>query len=100
LQLDTAPPAKFSNDVAVTVVLASEGYPTTSSEAREVTGIESAEAMDDVEVCKASKVGRVLSVVGTGANFAAARALAYEGISRIHLEGSHYRTDIALKVAN
>lgn len=99
-KLDTAPPAKFSNDVAVTVVLASEGYPTTSSEAREVTGIESAEAMDDVEVCKASKVGRVLSVVGTGANFAAARALAYEGISRIHLEGSHYRTDIALKVAN
>lgn len=99
-KLDNAPIAKFTDEVAVTVVLASEGYPTSSSEARDLTGVESAEAMDDVEVCKASKVGRVLSVVGTGPNFATARALAYEGISRIKLEGSHYRTDIALKVAN
>ena len=33
-------------------------------------------------------------------NFQEARALAYEGISRIHLEGSHYRNDIALKVVS
>ena len=98
-KLDNAPVAKFSEDVAVTVVLASEGYPVTAVEAREVTGIESAEAMDDVEVCKASPTGRVLSVVGTAKTYSAARALAYEGMSRISLQGSHYRSDIALKVA-
>jgi phosphoribosylamine--glycine ligase len=83
----------------VTVVLASEGYPVTNAPVREVTGIESAEAMDDVEVCKASPTGRVLSVVGCGENFQEARTLAYEGMARINLEGGHFRHDIALKVA-
>jgi phosphoribosylamine--glycine ligase len=41
----------------------------------------------------------VLSVVATGKDFASARAQAYEGIAKIKLEGSHYRKDIALKVA-
>jgi phosphoribosylamine--glycine ligase len=89
---------EFSKKKAVTVVLASEGYPTSSAEARAVTGIESAESIDDVEVCKASAVGRVLSVVGYGESFQEARTLAYEGMSRIHLEGGHFRNDIALKV--
>jgi phosphoribosylamine--glycine ligase len=66
---------------------------------REVTGIESAEAMDDVEVCKASPTGRVLSVVGCGDSFQEARTLAYEGMSRISLEGGFYRHDIGLKVS-
>ncbi|CAB4625397.1 unannotated protein [freshwater metagenome] len=43
--------------------------------------------------------GRVLSVVATGANFAAARAQAYEGLEKIQLQGSHYRKDIAAKVS-
>jgi phosphoribosylamine--glycine ligase len=90
---------EFSKKKAVTVVLASEGYPTSTAEVREVTGIESAESIDDVEVCKASAVGRVLSVVGCGDNFQEARTLAYEGMSRIHLEGGHFRNDIALKVS-
>ena len=90
---------EFSKKKAVTVVLASEGYPTSSAEVRAVTGIESAESIDDVEVCKASAVGRVLSVVGYGESFQEARTLAYEGMSRIHLEGGHFRNDIALKVS-
>lgn len=90
---------EFSKKKAVTVVLASEGYPTSTAEVREVTGIESAESIDDVEVCKASAVGRVLSVVGCGESFQEARTLAYEGMSRIHLEGGHFRNDIALKVS-
>jgi phosphoribosylamine--glycine ligase len=90
---------EFSKKKAVTVVLASEGYPTSSAEARAVTGIESAESIDDVEVCKASAVGRVLSVVGYGESFQEARTLAYEGMSRIYLEGGHFRNDIALKVS-
>ena len=90
---------EFSKKKAVTVVLASKGYPTSTAEVREVTGIESAESIDDVEVCKASAVGRVLSVVGCGDSFQEARTLAYEGMSRIHLEGGHFRNDIALKVS-
>ena len=90
---------EFSKKKAVTVVLASEGYPASTAEVREVTGIESAESIDDVEVCKASAVGRVLSVVGYGESFQEARTLAYEGMSRIQLEGGHFRNDIALKVS-
>jgi len=44
--------------------------------------------------------GRVLSVVGTGRDLAAARERAYTGVARIHLEGSHHRSDIALAAAN
>ena len=98
-KLETGPGAEFSSKKAVTVVLASEGYPTKTAPVREVKGIESAERIDDVEVCKASKVGRVLSVVGFGDSFQEARTLAYEGMSRISLEGGHYRQDIALRVS-
>ena len=98
-KLDVGPIAEFSEKVAVTVVLASEGYPVTSVEERNVSGIESAESMDDVEVCKASPTGRVLSVVACSDTFLEARTLAYEGMSRISLQGGHYRHDIALKVA-
>jgi phosphoribosylamine---glycine ligase len=98
-KLDVGPSAEFSSKCAVTVVLASEGYPNSNAPVRPVTGIESAEAMDDVEVCKASAVGRVLSVVGCGENFQEARTLAYEGMARIHLEGGFYRHDIGLKVS-
>jgi phosphoribosylamine--glycine ligase len=98
-KLETGPGAEFSSKKAVTVVLASEGYPTKTAPVREVKGIESAERIDDVEVCKASKVGRVLSVVGFGESFQEARTLAYEGMSRISLEGGHYRQDIALRVS-
>jgi len=98
-KLDVGPAAEFSDKKAVTVVLASEGYPTSSAPLREVSGIDSAESIDDVEVCKASPTGRVLSVVGCGESFQEARTLAYEGMSRIQLEGGHYRSDIAAKVS-
>ena len=97
--LDSAPEAQFSQDKAVTVVLASEGYPATQAEVREVKGIERAERVKGVEVCYASSVGRVLSVVATGKNFKQARKRAYKAIGKIKLEGSHYRQDIASKVA-
>jgi phosphoribosylamine--glycine ligase len=98
-KLENGPGAEFSSRCAVTVVLASEGYPVTNAPVREVFGIESAEAMDDVEVCKASSTGRVLSVVGCGQTFQEARTLAYEGMARISLEGGFYRHDIGLKVS-
>ncbi len=112
--LESAPQPEFSKDVAITVVLASEGYPDTSAPNRPIYGLSSAEAKG-VEVCHAATAfnetkdgeeilvatgGRVLSVVATGKDFAGARAQAYEGLKEIHLEGSHYRNDIAAKVAN
>jgi phosphoribosylamine--glycine ligase len=75
------------------------------AEAEEV-GVEichaaTAAGIDDTgEYVLISTGGRVLSVVATGTDFASARKQAYAGIERIQLEGSHYRTDIAARVAN
>lgn len=97
-KLEEGPAPEFSPHPAVTVVLASEGYPTRPAPVRELQGVESAEAIDGVEVCHGGQTGRVASVVGIGENFLEARTLAYEGISRLQLEGSHHRSDIALRV--
>jgi phosphoribosylamine--glycine ligase len=107
--LDSASEPTFTKDVAVAVVLASEGYPDTSAPNRPLHGIAEAEKVAGVEVCVAAATtdaagqlvangGRVLSVVATGANFADARNHAYAGLAKISLEGSHHRTDIAAKV--
>ena len=107
-KLDQIAEPVFSEKVAVAVVLASEGYPDSSAPDRVIVGIDEAEAIDGVEVCVAAareeagelfaNGGRVLSVIATGDTYHAARKLAYQGICTISLEGSHYRTDIALKV--
>lgn len=106
--LESAPAPTFSQDVAVAVVLASEGYPDATAPNRGLSGIDQAEAVDGVEVCVAAATieegvlkangGRVLSVVAIGKDFHHARKSAYEAISMIGLEGSHYRRDIAKKV--
>lgn len=108
-RLGTLPYPTFSNGVAVTVVLASEGYPEEPLTGRPITGLEAAAAVDGVTIAHAATAmldgqfiaigGRVLSVVASGDNFAHARERAYEALSLISLEGSHYRTDIALRVA-
>jgi phosphoribosylamine--glycine ligase len=108
-QLGSAPQPTFSDDVAVTVVLASEGYPENPHTGRVITGIDAAEAREGVSVAHAATAvldddlvatgGRVLSVVATGADFAQARERAYAGVGDIALEGAQYRTDIAAKVA-
>jgi phosphoribosylamine--glycine ligase len=97
---------ELSKEMAVTIVLASEGYPVTSAPDREITGILS--DTKSVEVAHAATKlingkliatgGRVLSVVSIADTFHEARKAAYKSISEIKLEGSHYRTDIALKV--
>jgi phosphoribosylamine--glycine ligase len=113
--LETAPDPQFSKDVAITVVLASEGYPETSAPNRPIYGIGDAER-EGAEVCHAATApavaetdadvvftatgGRVLSIVSTGSDFKVAREQAYRAIEKIQLQGSHYRKDIAAKVAN
>ena len=107
-QLREAPPAEFSEDVAITVVLASEGYPDSSAPNREITGLQAAETDQHIEIAHAATRldgdtllatgGRVLSVVAMAKDFHKAREHAYAAISKIHLQGSHYRSDIAKKV--
>jgi phosphoribosylamine--glycine ligase len=103
-------PPVWSADAAVTVVLAAANYPGKPVTGDVITGIEAAEAIPGVSVLQAgtklgsdgrlsSAGGRVLSVVGMGPNLAAARDRAYAGIGSIRLDGSHYRTDIALRAA-
>jgi phosphoribosylamine--glycine ligase len=106
-RLADGPSAQFSKDVAVTVVLASEGYPDRPAPDRPIGSLTEDE---HVHICHASTVrqgddliatgGRVLSVVATAPDFATARKLAYENISKIQLEGAHYRSDIAAKVSD
>lgn len=111
--LETAADPNFSKDVAITVVLASEGYPETAAPNRPIYGIGDAEKLG-IEVCHAatqwqenkdgeevliSNGGRVLSVVASAKDFAGARELAYAGLEKIQLQNSHYRKDIAKKVA-
>jgi phosphoribosylamine--glycine ligase len=74
-----------------------------------ITGLEAAEALDDVHVIHAGTAevdgdlvtagGRVLAVVGTGADVAAAREAAYAGVDEIAFDGSQHRTDIAARVS-
>jgi phosphoribosylamine--glycine ligase len=106
--LDTVPPPAFADAVAVTVVLASEGYPEAPVTGRALTGLDAAAEVEGVHIAHAATAtadrgltatgGRVLSVVGLGTTFAEARDRAYRGIGRIGLEGGQYRTDIALRV--
>jgi phosphoribosylamine--glycine ligase len=96
------PPLEWSDGAAVTVVVAAEGYPGTPRLGDVVSGAEAEGVLhagtrrrDDGAVVSAG--GRVLSVVGTGPDLAAARADAYRRVEGIHLAGSHHRTDIALR---
>jgi phosphoribosylamine--glycine ligase len=90
---------------AVTVVLTSGGYPASYDKGFPITGIEEAEAEDDVVVfhagteMRASKLvtsgGRVLGVTALGATVAEARERAYTAAKKIQFQGVVYRTDIA-----
>jgi phosphoribosylamine--glycine ligase len=91
----------FVDDAYVTVVVATGGYPVRPyDEGHEIEGLADAEAMDDVVVFRyvegdRAEGGRILSVTARGATVAAARAQAYEAVSRISWPGIQFRTDIA-----
>lgn len=94
----------WRDGAAVTVVLAAENYPGRPRVGDVVGGSEAEGVLhagtarrDDGEVV--SSGGRVLSVVGTGADLAAARERAYQLMQSIRLPGSHFRGDIALSAA-
>jgi phosphoribosylamine--glycine ligase len=91
---------------AVTVVLASGGYPDKYETGKTISGLEDVKNMDGVQVFHAGTKqmndeivtagGRVLAVTALGSTIATARELAYSAVSQIHFEGCHFRRDIAL----
>jgi phosphoribosylamine--glycine ligase len=97
--------AMFSPKWAVTVVLASAGYPESSSKGDVISGLE--EAAELAEVTHAGTArdgedvvtagGRVLNVTALGATPAEARDRAYDAASRISFDGMQIRTDIAAR---
>jgi phosphoribosylamine--glycine ligase len=109
-ELAAQPDPEFSEDPAVIVVVASEGYPGEVVTGREITGLDAAAAVPGVHLVHAATPrdddggwiatgGRVLGVVARGADFGEARARAYEAIELIGLDGGQHRTDIAARVA-
>jgi phosphoribosylamine---glycine ligase len=90
---------------AVTVVMASGGYPGKYERGKTISGLESA-ASEDVQIFHAgtrrengevvTSGGRVLAVTALGETVDAARTRAYEAVSKIDFENCHYRRDIAL----
>ena len=101
----TGASAEFADEWAVTVVLASAGYPESSSKGDVIHGL--AEAAEIAEVTHAGTAerdgeivtagGRVLNVTGLGASPAEARDRAYDAANRISFDGMQIRTDIAAR---
>jgi phosphoribosylamine--glycine ligase len=97
--------AEFVEDWAVTLVLASAGYPESSSKGDTIRGLEAAAELAEVthagtaerdgEIVTAG--GRVLNVTALGATPAEARERAYDAAGRISFDGMQVRTDIAAR---
>lgn len=107
--LEDTPRPAFADACAVTVVLASEGYPEAPVTGRPISGVDAAESAAGVHVAHAATAqdasgslsatgGRVLNVVALGSSFHEARSRAYDALGRIELPGGHYRRDIAARV--
>jgi phosphoribosylamine--glycine ligase len=97
---------EWDTRAAVTVVLASAGYPGKYETGKTIFGLEKAVKLEAVQIFHAGTKranggiktagGRVLAVTALGSTLEAARARAYEAVSCIHFEKCHYRRDIAL----
>ena len=107
--LEDEPRPVFAEATAVTVVLASEGYPADPVTGRQISGVDAAASVPGVHVAHAATAeregmliatgGRVLNVVALGTTFGEARERAYRALGQIGLDGAQHRTDIAARVA-
>jgi phosphoribosylamine---glycine ligase len=99
---------RWSDDRAVVVVVAASGYPASPRTGDPITGLDAAAEVPGVAVLHAgtrlddtgalvSAGGRVLDVVAVAPTLTKARRAAYDAVAVIELEGSHHRTDIALR---
>jgi phosphoribosylamine---glycine ligase len=101
---------EWDTRAAVTVVLASGGYPGEYKTGKSISGLDDVAKLKDVTVFHAGTKrtngevktagGRVLAVTALGSTLEGARTRAYEAVARIHFENCHYRRDIALGVTN
>ncbi len=109
--LADVPPPSWKPGAAVAVVMASAGYPESSSSGDVITGTETLDVEEDVAVLHAGTAfdtdghlvtagGRVLAVTAVGADVADARAKAYEGVATISFPGAQWRRDIAASAAS
>ncbi|MET8556394.1 phosphoribosylamine--glycine ligase [Streptomyces sp. NPDC004959] len=110
-ELATLEPLRWSEDAAVTVVVASAGYPAAPRTGDVITGLDEVAAKDapNAYVLHAgtrregedvvSAGGRVLSVTATGPDLTVARERAYTAVARIGLKDGQHRTDIAERAA-
>ena len=96
------PPLDWEPGAAVAVVLAADGYPGPPRTGDVITGADAAGVLHGgtrrrADGAVVSAGGRVLTVVGTGSDLAAAREQAYQRIEEVHLPGAHHRRDIGLR---
>ena len=102
-RLGALPPPVFTDDFAITVVMAANGYPGPPEKGGAIAGIDAAEAtgarvfqagtrLDQGKLVAAG--GRVLSVTASGASLAGARDAAYRGVDAIDFPSGFYRRDI------
>ncbi|HEX3037746.1 MAG TPA: phosphoribosylamine--glycine ligase [Oscillospiraceae bacterium] len=97
-------PIEWSTDAAACVVMASKGYPASYPKGIEISGFNSDGQIDGSTVYHAGTVrkdgkfytngGRVLGVTALGKDLNEALKKAYDGVSKIHFDGAHYRHDI------
>jgi phosphoribosylamine--glycine ligase len=95
---------RWKDQAALTVVMASRGYPGTYEKGHEIFGLNAAASLPGITIFHAGterrdgKIvavgGRVLNITATGRDVAQAQARAYDAVSHIHWEGSFYRSDI------
>src|SRR6266567_4625322 len=100
---------EWDQQAAVTIVLASGGYPGKYETGKNISGLDEAAKLESVQIFHAGTKrangeimttgGRVLAVTALGSTLEAARGRAYEAVSRIDFENCHYRRDIALSAA-
>jgi phosphoribosylamine--glycine ligase len=89
---------------AVSVVVATRGYPAEGESGTPITGIVEAEAAGALVFQAGTALrdgdlvtsgGRILNVTGVADDLASARAIAYDAAARVSFPGARYRTDIA-----
>jgi phosphoribosylamine--glycine ligase len=100
-------PLEWDPRPSICVVMASEGYPGDYQTGREISGLEKADAMDDVKVFHAGTTldhgrvvthgGRVLGVTALGNSISTAKLQAYKAVKEIRWRGAWCRKDISDK---
>jgi len=103
-------PLEWSADPALTVVMASKGYPGSYEKGHVITGLEEAAALPGITLFHAGTArqgsdivavgGRVLNVTATGSTIAEAQSRAYAAVEKIHWQGCFFRKDIGWRALN